>query len=128
MCVCPSQVISQSLSRKRLSHQYHIKLGTVTASDMLMQHMLIILILTFIQGHTDLNHGNNKCLIIIYAMPIRFAVEKVQLKVYNNHSSLMTLTFVQSHECVSNFLTYNIWDNIYAITLMVLLSMAVDLW
>ena len=33
-----------------------IKLGKVTASDMRMHHMLIILTLTFIQGHTDLNH------------------------------------------------------------------------
>ena len=41
-----------------------IKLGTVTASDMRMHHVLIILALPFIQGHTDLNHENNKCLII----------------------------------------------------------------
>ena len=31
-----------------------IKLGTVTASDTRMHHVLIILTLTFIQGHTDL--------------------------------------------------------------------------
>ena len=40
-----------------------IKLGTMTASDMIMHHVLITLTLTFIQGHTDLNHENNKCLI-----------------------------------------------------------------
>ena len=40
-----------------------IQLGTVTASDMGMHHMLIILTLTFIQSHTDLNHENKKCLI-----------------------------------------------------------------
>ena len=37
------------------------------------------------QDHTDLNHENNKGLIIsetIQAMPIRFAVKIVQLKVY----------------------------------------------
>ena len=34
-----------------------IKLGTATASDMAMHHVLIIMTLTsFIQGHTDLNH------------------------------------------------------------------------
>ena len=33
-----------------------IKLGMVTASDMLRHHVLIILTLTFIQCHTDLNH------------------------------------------------------------------------
>ena len=56
----------------------------VAASDMLMHHMLIILTLTFIQGHTDLDHENNKCLIIsetIQAMPIKFAVMMVRLKV-----------------------------------------------
>jgi hypothetical protein len=62
-----------------------IKLGTVTASDVRMHHVLIILILTFIQGHSDFNHENNKCLIIsetMQAMPIKFAVKVVQLKVY----------------------------------------------
>ena len=34
--------------------------GTVTASDMRMHHLFIIMILTFIQGHTNLNHENNK--------------------------------------------------------------------
>ena len=37
-----------------------IQLGTMTASDIRMHHLLIILALTFIQGHTDLNHENNK--------------------------------------------------------------------
>ena len=41
-----------------------VKLGKVTASDMRMHHILIILTLTFIQGHTALNHENNTCLII----------------------------------------------------------------
>ena len=31
-----------------------IKLGTVTTSDLRMHHVLLILTLTFIQGHTDL--------------------------------------------------------------------------
>ena len=62
-----------------------IKLGTVTASDMRMHRVLIILTLTFIQGHTDFNHENNKCLIIsetVQAMPIMFAVKLVRLKAY----------------------------------------------
>ena len=33
-----------------------IKLSMVAASDMKMHHILIILSLTFIQGHADLNH------------------------------------------------------------------------
>ena len=41
-----------------------VKLGTVTASDMKMHHVLTILTLTFIQGHTALTHETNKCLII----------------------------------------------------------------
>ena len=52
---------------------------------MLMHHMLIILTLTFIQGRTDLNHENNKWLIIseaVQAIPIRFAVKIVQLNVF----------------------------------------------
>ena len=36
-----------------------IKLGAVPASDMVMHHVLIILTVTFLQGHTDLNHEAN---------------------------------------------------------------------
>ena len=49
--VCPSQVIT-------------VQLGMVTALDTGVHHVLIILTLAFIQGHTYLNHDNNKCLII----------------------------------------------------------------
>ena len=62
-----------------------VKLGMVTASDMIMHHVLIILTLIFIQGHTELNHENNKCSIIsetVEATSIRFAVKIVRLKVY----------------------------------------------
>ena len=57
-----------------------VKLGTVTASGVKMRHMLIMLTLTFIQGHTNLNHENNIFLIIsvtVQAVPIRFAVKIV---------------------------------------------------
>ena len=73
-----------------------------------MHHVLIILALTFIPGHTDLNHENNKCLIIsetIQAMPIKFAVKIVPVKAYMTIASPMTLTFIQGHECVSNMTT-----------------------
>ena len=73
----------------------------VTASDVVMHHMLIILTMTFILGHTDLNHDNNKCLIIsktIQAMPIKRAVMVVWLKVYMTIASLITLTFIQGHK------------------------------
>ena len=61
-----------------------VKLDTMTASDMRMHQVLNILTLTFTQGHKDLNHGNNKCLIIsetLRAMSIKFSVKIVQLKV-----------------------------------------------
>ena len=48
-----------------------VKLGMVTASDVTLRHMLIILTLT-IQCHTDLNREKNKCSIIsetVQAMP-----------------------------------------------------------
>ena len=53
-------------------------------------YVLIILTLTLIQGHThnDLNHGNNKSLVIsetIQAIPIGFPVKIVRLKVYYNY-------------------------------------------
>ena len=41
-----------------------VKLGTVTASYMIMHHMLIILTLTFIRDHTNLNYYISKCFII----------------------------------------------------------------
>ena len=86
-----------------------IKRGMVTAPDMIMHQVLIILTLTFIQGHTDLNHENNKCLIIsetIQSMPIKFAVKIVPLKIHMTIASLKTLTFIQGHKCVSNLSTF----------------------
>ena len=62
-----------------------VRFGTMTTSDMRMYHVLIKLTLTFIQGHTNLNHENNKGLIIsetIQAMAMAFAVRIVRLKVY----------------------------------------------
>ena len=82
-----------------------IKRGTVTASDMRMHHVLIILTLTFIQGHTDFNHKNNKCLIIserYRVMPIESVVEIVRLKVFIILASPVTLTFTQGHNFISN--------------------------
>ena len=80
VCVCVS--LSNDSSQ---TIEVIIKLGMVTASDMVMHYVLIIWTLTFIQGHTDLNHDNNKCLIIsetVQAVPITFAVKIVQVKVY----------------------------------------------
>ena len=75
-----------------------------------MHHvLLIILTLTFIQGHPDLNHEDNKGLIIsesIQAMPIKFAVKIVGLKVYMTNDSTMTLTFIEGRKYVSNLTTF----------------------
>ena len=90
----------------------------VTTSDMLVHHVFIILTLTSIQGHTYLNHENNKYLIIsnnIQAKPITFAAKIVRLKVYMIIASPTTLTLIQGHKCVLKldyFLTCNISDNV----------------
>ena len=76
LCVCMSLASDSSETIKIII----IKLGTVTASAMRMHHVLILLTLTFIQSHTDLNHENNKCFIIsetVQAMTIKFAVKIV---------------------------------------------------
>ena len=90
-CVC---VFMRAPARARVSlasdssetiEVISIKFGRVTASDMLMHHVIMILALAFIQGHTYLNHENNKCLIIsetIQVMPIEFVVKIARLTVY----------------------------------------------
>ena len=90
----------------------------MTASDMRMRHVLIILTLTFIQSHMDLSRKkNNKCSIIsetAQAIPIKFTVKIVRLKVYMTIASSMTLTFIQGRKCLKldYFLSSNISDNI----------------
>ena len=86
MCVCVFlSVVSVShkiYSSETIEIVVIIKLGMVTASDMRMYRVLIILTLTFIQGHADLNHENNKCSETVQATPIKFAVKIVRLKDY----------------------------------------------
>ena len=65
LSVCPSPASDSSETVEVVI----VKLGTVTASDMIMHHVIIILTLTFIQGYTDLNHENTKCLIISETIP-----------------------------------------------------------
>ena len=51
-----------------------------------MHHALIILTLAVIQGHSDPNHGHKKYSIIseiAQAIPTKFAVKTVRLKVCN---------------------------------------------
>ena len=83
-----------------------INLGMVTVLDMVMHPVLIILTLTFIHGHTGLNHENNKCSIIsktVQAILTRFAVKIVRLKVDISFSQSDDLAVhSQNHNCVSN--------------------------
>ena len=114
VCVCVSLAIDSSESTEVII----IRLGTVTASDVLMHHVLIILTLTFIQDHTYLNHENNNCLIIkkpnnIQAMTIKL----IRLKVYNydhcqsDDLDLHSRTQVRLIPCY--FLTCNISNNVF---------------
>ena len=84
VCVCVSVRLSVASHVSETSEAIAITFNTVTVLVTAMHHVLIILILTFIRGHTNLNHKNNKCSIIsktIQAMPIKFVVKIVRLKV-----------------------------------------------
>ena len=62
-------------------------------------------------------------------MRIRFDEKIILLKVDMTIARPLTLTFIQSHKCVSNliyFLTCNISDNILTITFK--LGMTVEVW
>ena len=79
-------------------------MATWTAADMRMHHLVIILTLTFIQGHTDHNHENNKCSIISETASNAYQVycEDCLTKGLQSFFSLMTLLFTQGHNCVSD--------------------------
>ena len=67
VCVCVSEecvCVSLASESSETVEVIIVNLGTVIASDMIMHHVLIVLTLTFIQGLTDLNHENNKYLIV----------------------------------------------------------------
>ena len=65
VCVCVSLASDSSETIEVI-----VNLVTVTTSDMRVHHVLIIVLtVTFMQGHTDLNHENNTCLIISETVP-----------------------------------------------------------
>ena len=104
VCVCMSLASDSSGTVEII-----IKLGTVTALVTIIHRVFMILTLTFIQGHTDRNHENNKCLIFsetIQALPIKLAAKLVRLKVYMTIANPSTLTFIQDHKCVSNLTSF----------------------
>ena len=86
MCVCVSLASDSSETIEVII----IKLGMITASDMVLHHVFIILTVSFIQGHTYLNHEYNKCSMISKTIqatiPITFTVKIIRLKVYTNFS------------------------------------------
>ena len=80
VCVCVSLASDSSDTIKVII----VKHDMMTAFNMGMHYVLIIFTLTFIQGHTDLNHETEKCSITsetVQALPIKFAVKIVRLKV-----------------------------------------------
>ena len=71
------------------SEAIEVIISSVTASDSRMHDVFIIWTLTFIQGHTELNHEDSNCSIIsqtVEAIPIMLAVEIARLKVYQSFS------------------------------------------
>ena len=110
MClsVCLSASVASHISET--SKAIAIKFDTVTASVMRMHHVSIILTLAFAQGHTHLNHQNNKCSIIsetFQTMTSKFDVKIVRAKgLY--FASPTTWTFIQGHNCVSNWTTFKL--------------------
>ena len=78
VCLCVCGWVSLASDSSETDEVFIIKLGTLTVSDMAMHHVLIILTLTVIPGHADLNRENNKCSIIsetFQALPIKFGCE-----------------------------------------------------
>ena len=97
VCACLSDINLPAISQKPVLKAIAIKFDTVIASVTRMHRMLIILTLTFIQGHTDLNHENNKCLIIsetVQAMPIKYQVYCEHYSKLYSTFELMTFVFV----------------------------------
>ena len=102
-----------------------VKLGTATVSDMKMHLVSIILTLTFIQGHIDLNpdylrnYSSNAHQVCCEDSPIKGLYDYCQSDDIDLHS--------RSQVCLKldYFLTCNVLDNIYTITFK--LCMMVDL-
>ena len=88
MSVCLSVCLSLTSASSETVEVIIVPIDKVIASDMGIHHVLIIMTLTSIQGHTNLNHEINTSLMIsetIQAVPIRFAVQIVRLQVFYDH-------------------------------------------
>ena len=130
--LCVYNYVSLTSDSSEPAEDIIVRLGTVTVSDMGMHHMLIILTLTFIQGHTDLNHENIKKINHFR----NYASNAHQLScedspttgLYDHYQSddLDLHSRPQVRLKLDYFLTCNILDNISAVTFKC--SMALDLW
>ena len=92
-CVCVCVCVPPSDSSETVQ-TIIIKLGTETASDITMHHVLIIVNLTFVQGHSDLNHENNICFTHVIMITIsrpRGGFPDCLSKI-NNSSPLVSIT------------------------------------
>ena len=104
--------------------------STVTASDMRMHHILIILTLTFIQGHTDQNENN-----VLLFKKLNYSSNAHQVccedsltKGLHDHCQSDDLdSRSQVGLTLNYFLTCDVSDNVTAIEHFKL-GMTVDLW
>ena len=112
LCLCADLFLASDFSEP--VKVIFIKFGTVTASDRIMHHVLIILTLTVMQGHTDLNHENNiknKCSIIsepVQAIPIAFAVKTKGLYIFFQSDDFALHSRSQRHFKLDKCLTCTI--------------------
>ena len=97
VCVCVCVCVSLASDSLETIKVIIIKLGTVTASDVRMHHVLIILTMTFIPGHTDSILNVRLFHNIFKQMPTH---QICCAKVYITCFSPVTLTFDQGHNCV----------------------------
>ena len=54
--MCVSRYVSLACDSSETTEVAMVKLDMVTATDMVMHHVLIVLTMTLIQGHRDHNH------------------------------------------------------------------------
>ena len=81
ICVCVCVPLTFKSSSSETQEVIIIKLGMVTASDVVMRHVLSMLTLTLFKvTQIFLNHENHTCSIIsetVQAIPIKFALKIV---------------------------------------------------
>ena len=112
VCVCVRARVHACLSVAShisdTSEAIAVTFDTVAASVMRLHRVLIILTLTFIQGHTDSNHENNKCDYFrkcSSSNPHQVCCEDRPTKGLHDQCQSDDLD-LQGHKCVSNWSTF----------------------